>query len=259
MEVKEPATKEQTPPIDWPEPSALPAPRAQVVHRIDDDRIPSGKTQPIERAIVRHSEEIDQLFAALAVAQGGFDEVERTLTAQVESRRTGGKYAYEYETLADIIRATRKPLSENGLALMQFPFPGQQSITIRTMLTHKSGQWIYNDLTAALAGGLDPQSVGSGITYLMRYARKAILGIAAGYDDDGAAATKPAKPTTDAPAGYPQWLDDMRACADEGTEKLQAAWTTSKPEYRKHLTTAAPGEWAAIKDSALKAGPRKAS
>lgn len=227
------------------------APRTQVVHRIDDAPGPSGKTQAIERTLVRHSEEIDQLITALAIAQGGFEEVERTLTAEVESRRTGGKYAYEYETLADVIKATRKPLSENGLAVLQFPFPGRESLTIRTMLAHKSGQWIYNDLTCALPGGLDPQSVGSGITYLQRYARKAILGIAAGYDDDGKAASQALGPQAPAaPAGYSDWLLDLEAVADNGLPALTKAWNASKPEHTQHLIATDKARWERIKAKA---------
>lgn len=161
----------------------LPSSSAQLVKDISD-------RQPrFERVIMRQSEEIGELVEALAQASLEFTEVRRTLEAKVESRRTGAKYAYEYETLADVIDATRGPLANHGLVVMQWPFPGVSSLTLRTMLAHKSGQYIYGDLSAALVEGLGPQSVGSGITYLMRYARKAVLGIAAGYDDDDAAAT----------------------------------------------------------------------
>src|SRR3990167_1033263 len=237
-------------PIRDPPDMAPAAPRAQIMHRQDAASPKGGQTQPVERIIVRHSEEIDQLIGALAEASCAFGEVGRTVEATIESRRTGGKFTYEYETLADVIGATRVPLGKHGLAVLQFPFPGASSITIRTMLAHKSGQWIYNDLSATLEG-VDPQSVGKGITYLSRYARKAILGISAGYDDDdGASASGPKKPPADAPEGYRGWLDDLTACADEGVERLQAAWTGSKLAYRKHLTTTAQQTWAAVKQRA---------
>lgn len=200
-----------------PEPAPAPLARAQVIPRADDR--PAGRTQQAERVIVRHSDEIAELITALAVAQGAFDDVEKTLTAEVESRRTGGKYKFDYETLADVIRATRKPLSENGLAMLQFPFPGARMVTIRTMLAHKSGQWIYNDLTAEVQGP-DPQSIGSGITYLMRYARKAILGIAADYeDDDGAAASRPAQAPVQAGQRKSQQAPAEKAPAEEAMNR----------------------------------------
>jgi hypothetical protein len=122
----------------------------------------------------------------LAKAQVGFGELKRTKKSTVKLK-AGGQYTHNYETLADVIKATVKPLSENGLAVMQFPFvrSARQSaaITIRTMLVHESGQWLYNDLTASIYSTA-PQDVGTGQTYLMRYARKAILGISADDDDD---------------------------------------------------------------------------
>lgn len=157
--------------------------RPEVVRSIEEPR--GQKTLAPERVIVRHSDAIDQLFAALSTAQGAFKDLERTRTARVASTRA--QYTFEYETLADVINATKEGLSENGLSVMQFPFPGQHSVTVRTLLGHKSGQWIYNDLTAAISD-TSPQAVASGITYLCRYARKAILGVAADWDDDGGAA-----------------------------------------------------------------------
>lgn len=162
--------------------------RADVVRPISDR---PGTTMGVDRVIVRHSPEIADLFGALALAQGAFDDLERTRTARIEGSKA--KYSFDYETLADVIEATKKGLSENGLAVLQFPFPSRNEITIRTILGHKSGQWISNDLSAAL-DGTDPRSIGSGITYLCRYARKSILGIAAAYDDDAEATAQLKQP-----------------------------------------------------------------
>ena len=159
--------------------------RAQIVTPISER---PGQTMDVSRVIVRHTAEIGELFGALALAQGKFKDLERTRTARIESAKA--RYAFDYETLADVIEATKEGLAENGLSVMQFPFPSRSEITIRTLLGHSSGQWIYNDLSAAL-DGTDPRSIGSGITYLCRYARKAILGLAADYDDDAEAASGP--------------------------------------------------------------------
>lgn len=141
-----------------------------------------SRQQSVERSIVQHSPEVDKLFAALAKAQAGFGKLARTRRSRI-TLKTGGGYTHDYETLADVIEATQPSLSENGIAVLQFPFVGQSTITVRTMLAHESGQWLYNDLTATIFG-TDPQNIGIGTTYLMRYARKAILGISAPYDDD---------------------------------------------------------------------------
>jgi hypothetical protein len=146
-------------------------------------------TQALELVVT--SPEIGEVFGALAMAQGAYGEVERTLTAKINSSKA--VYSYDYESLADLLTAVRPALSANGLALMQFPTTrigerGGIAVVVRTLLGHKSGQWIANDLSA-LADGPDPRSIGSCITYLRRYAVKSILGIAPDNDDDGAAAS----------------------------------------------------------------------
>lgn len=145
-----------------------------------------------EHVIVRHSEPCDKLFKAMADAQAeeGYGDIEKSKTARVKSRKgEDSSYTYTYETLRDVIRATQPYLAKHGLGVMQFPFPGARSVTIRTMVTHTSGQWIYNDLSAMIPMP-DPQAVGGGITYLRRYAQKSILNVAAeDEDDDGAYAS----------------------------------------------------------------------
>ena len=49
------------------------------------------------------------------------------------------------------------------------------------------------------------------------------------------------------PAGYEDWVLDLEACAAEGTDKLKAAWQTSKAEYRKHMTSTANAQWEQLK------------
>lgn len=163
---------------DTPTPPPPPAPQMQLSQ---------------QRVIVMHSTEVALLFTALAEAQQeeGYGDVEKSKTARIKSKKEGGAdYSYTYETLRDVIDATRPFLAKHGVACLQFPFPGEKSVTIRTMLTHKSGQWLYNDLSALIPMP-DPQAVGSGITYLRRYAMKAILNVAAeDEDDDGAGASQ---------------------------------------------------------------------
>jgi hypothetical protein len=144
------------------------------------------------RAIVRTSDDCDQLYAALAEAQAmdGYGDVEKTKTARVDSKRANITFSYDYETLADVIVATRPYLARVGVSVLQFPFVGRDSVTIRTRLTHKSGQWLENDM-AALIAMPDPQAIGSGISYLRRYAQKSILNVAAQDEDDDAQQAQP--------------------------------------------------------------------
>jgi hypothetical protein len=153
----------------------------------------------IVAATYRRSSEIADLFGALAKAQASYDTLEKTKTAQVESRRTGAKFSYTYATLADTIGATRA-LHENGIAVLQIPTFNGETVSVTTLVGHASGQWIESTISAAPVE-ITVQSIGSTITFLRRYSRQAISGIAP-EDDDGAAGVKsPAQAAHPFPTG----------------------------------------------------------
>ncbi len=134
----------------------------------------------------KRSAELNELAGALALAQGAIEN------APKESANP--YFRSRYADLASIWDAIRKPLSENGLAVMQLPSVNGAEVTIHTLLAHKSGQWISSDLTMTAqrqlkdGGGWEkldsPQAVGSVITYARRYALQSIIGVAP-EDDDG--------------------------------------------------------------------------
>jgi hypothetical protein len=75
-------------------------------------------------------------------------------------------------------------------------------------------------------------------------------------EDDAPATSEPAKTPLKVPAvpaGYDDWLIDLEATADNGTEALQSAWKKSQPYLRKHLTDTNTAKWDAIKTKAEKA------
>ena len=103
-------------------------------------------------------------------------------------------YNYKYSDLATVWDSIRKPLADNGLAVVQTT-RNLDDLTpvVITTLMHTSGQWIEGEL-AIKPTKMDAQGVGSVISYARRYSLMSILGIAAaGEDDDGAKASKPAK------------------------------------------------------------------
>jgi hypothetical protein len=125
---------------------------------------------------------------ALASAQLEFGTIEKDLTAHVDSKRTGVKYSYDYADLAEVLTAVRPALAKHGIATLQPAMVSQRSVTITTLLGHKSGEFIRNDFTLPI-DSTDPQAVGSGITYARRYALQSLLGVAPeSPDDDGRAA-----------------------------------------------------------------------
>jgi len=93
-----------------------------------------------------------------------------------------------YSDLSDVIEAIREPFYENGLCYTQtieILESGLQALS--TVLMHESGETIKSQMI--LPQQLDPQKMGSLITYYRRYSLMAICGIAP-EDDDGNSVTK---------------------------------------------------------------------
>ena len=133
------------------------------------------------------SEQTDQIWAALAIAQGtmknaAFDAV-------------NPHFKNKYASLASVVDATREALSKNGLALthttdvlQRLDHTGSGEVYIEkeylvTTLGHKSGQWISSRRT--VPQGMKAQEYGAWLTYNRRYALCAMVGISADEDDDG--------------------------------------------------------------------------
>lgn len=127
--------------------------------------------------------EQNELFAALAKAQGMLSAPPKNREVEVFSRRTQSKYKFKYATLDAIIDHVRKPLTENGLWFVQTLQNGDGRYKLITRLTHSSGQYIESE-TPLLVDAADNQAFGSALSYMRRYALSAILGVAADDDDD---------------------------------------------------------------------------
>lgn len=149
----------------------------------------------------RRSAEFDKLAAALAKAQGAMENAERS-AENPAFKRDGA--ASTYATLASVWSAIRKPLTDNGLSVLQWPRTLQGGIEIETELMHESGQFMRDILW--LPCQMTVHAVGSAITYGRRYALMAIVGIAP-EDDDGNAAVDAHKP---GPAGSASGGTDFR-------------------------------------------------
>lgn len=128
---------------------------------------------------VRTSASICQISISLSKAQGKMETAKKD-TANPFFKST-------YADLASVWSAVREPLSDNGLAVMQFPSSEGTTVKVTTILSHASGEWLASDLKVE-AKDKGAQSVGSAITYARRYSLMAVCGIAPD-DDDGNAAT----------------------------------------------------------------------
>lgn len=88
-----------------------------------------------------------------------------------------------YADLAACFDAARPALSANGLAITQLPGRRDDgTITLMTVLLHVSGEYLGEEAGVRL-GQETPQTVGSAVTYLRRYALSSALGLSTEDDD----------------------------------------------------------------------------
>jgi len=127
---------------------------------------------------------INELAKALATAQGSMKD------SPMSGRGNYGAYS----TLADCLSVLRDVLSKNGLSVVQLPKTDADGCHLETILMHVSGQYIQSTLMCRPVS-MDPQKIGSAITYMRRYSLCAVLGLAP-EDDDGHSSTnqQPPKP-----------------------------------------------------------------
>lgn len=152
---------------------------------------------------------ISLIAGALASAQGEMEDAAKD--------RKNPHFGSKYADLASVVQAVRAPLSKHGIAYLQPVSFADGRVVVRTVLVHKSGEWLASELSAK-AQQDTPQGIGSTITYLRRYSLMAMAGIAPD-DDDGEAGegrqTAPAKPAARRePAPSPRPGDVREAIGD---------------------------------------------
>jgi len=130
------------------------------------------------------SAEIKDLAAALVKAQAVMDGAKKDAEAVVT-----GTTKRTYADLASVWDAVRKPLTDNGLCVVQFPRTVGNGVEIETTLLHGATGQFMSDVLWVPCGKNDAQGLGSAITYGRRYALMAVVGVCP-VDDDGAAATQ---------------------------------------------------------------------
>lgn len=141
------------------------------------------------------SPSIGKLVAALAKAQGKIRPAEKD-SANPAFKRDGSPS--RYASLTSIWESCRQVLSEHDLAVVQLVSSHGKQVTVTTMLTHSSGEWIRASVTAS-AESDGPQKLGSAITYCRRYGLAAMVGVVNDEDDDGNSAEGKDRPLTPAP------------------------------------------------------------
>lgn len=127
---------------------------------------------------MERSESISKLALALAKAQ-----------AQMKGAVKDSQNPFfksNYADLESVWDACRKPLTDNELSVIQIPSGGKDALSVVTLLMHSSGEFISGELSLN-PKALDPQGIGSALTYGRRYALAAFAGVYQ-TDDDGESA-----------------------------------------------------------------------
>src|SRR3954468_11100330 len=103
------------------------------------------------------SEQINEIAAALAKAQGAMGGAVKDSANPF--------FKSKYADLSSVWEACRGPLTANGIAVVQSPSAEGLRVSVDTLLTHTSGQWMRGTVSVN-AKEDSPQAVGSAITYL---------------------------------------------------------------------------------------------
>lgn len=121
------------------------------------------------------SEKTNEIAEALAKAQGQI---------QIAKHNQINPYFQSpYEDLKSVIEASRKPLTDNNLAVSQQIVDYEDGSWLITVLLHLSGQWIKAKRRIAPPKN-DIQSIHSYTTFLKRMAYASIVGVGAENEDD---------------------------------------------------------------------------
>lgn len=127
---------------------------------------------------MNQSQSIAALAAALAKAQA-------EISGAVKDS-ANPFFKSKYADLESVWSACRKPLTSNGLSVIQTTQPMKQGLMLVTTLAHSSGEWIRGYMPV-LSKDSTAQAQGSAVTYARRYALAALVGVYQ-VDDDAEAA-----------------------------------------------------------------------
>jgi len=167
------------------------------------------------------SESITKLAAALGKFHGAMGKVGKD--------SVNPHFRNKYASLSNIIEAVTPHLNAAGLSIIQMP----TTDGLNTMLLHESGEYISSVSAIAAKDPMNPQAVGSAITYARRYALGSVLSLNIDEDDDATAATVPPRQA----APQPKVIDHLAAIVEINQSKtladLQSAWTKHR-DAQKH-------------------------
>lgn len=179
---------------------------------------------------LKHSEQINEISASLAKAQG---EMKPAVFNRVNPH-----FKSRYADFTSCMDACRLPLSKNGLAVTQLPsFSGDGRFILTTLLLHSSGQWMACEFPMNTKTD-NIQAIGSAMSYAKRYSLCGMLGIVADedIDDDGNHAIAPAQQAAPAPQAQPPAPKPPAAkIGPQQAGTLKALEVKLSAEYKKKI------------------------
>lgn len=184
------------------------------------------------------SDKTSDLFTAFAKFQGELSNASKDKKG----------HGYNYADLGMCINNAKEPLQLNGLAVTQLMGDSDKGVTLTTMLTHQSGQWLRSSFVmekAILQGGAGKnpaQAMGASISYMRRYSYAAILGMAQEDDDaKGVTSKQPVNSSYEKPKdddnkpwynSFDQDKDHMVSCIQQGTDTAEGMISHLSQTYK---------------------------
>jgi hypothetical protein len=130
---------------------------------------------------MKQSEQTNELFTALALAQAEF--------APATKDATNPFFKSSYATLGAILEVLNPVLGKHGLSFVQMTdVDDDGKVYLDTQINHKSGQWMRGRRPILCKDPTDPQKMGSTESYAKRYALQSAFGISTEDDDANHAA-----------------------------------------------------------------------
>lgn len=167
------------------------------------------------------SSEIDQIATALSAAQGEFD-------AAVKDKNNPAFPKSKYADLSACIDAVRPHLTKHGLAVVQTMVSMEKDVLLRSVLMHKSGQWIASYFPI-MGDWANPQKIGSATTYARRYTLCALLQIAQEDDDAETAMGRGAAPSNGQAQRADRYTSSDRNAAPTTADRIAGRAASQAP------------------------------
>lgn len=183
------------------------------------------------------SEEVTEVCSALANAQGEVETPKRTKEAEVKGRTKEGReysYKYKYAPLEEIVRVCHQPLAKHGLCRQQYLVSRNNQWLLRTIIWHKTGQWIANDFPV-FPEGMTSQKFAAAVTTARRLGLSLAIGLAPEDDTDNSASGE--EVLVETVAEKPKTKGETRAASPLSPRRLDhVALAASEPSTSAEIS-----------------------